>query len=173
MRTQKQIEVTQTAVTYTMHAEQDELFRLRRELAKHIATARSEIGVLTVERHRADASRIDQAIARASLRLEKAARTHIEIVSDLKAQLIKKTIERRLGKITSCRFQMMVDGIPYYEFSDLETGTRFEGIAYGTEANWLMFRLKADLEKAVRNGITRELVWVDEALASWTKVLAN
>jgi hypothetical protein len=179
MRTQKQIETNQmpqmpkAPMTYTANAKQDELFSLRRELASHIEKARSEIGILTVERHRAEASRIDQAIAKASLRLKWSVSHHIELVTCMKAELIRKTVERRLSKITECRFQMMVDGVPFYEFSDLETGTRFEGIAYGTQANWVMYQMKADLEKAVRHATNRELVWVDEALTAWSKILGN
>ena len=69
---------------------------------------------------------------------------------------IKKNIADRLSKVTACQFQMMVNGVPYYEFSDLETGMRFERLAYGTEANWIMYRYKADLEKELTLTTMRE-----------------
>jgi len=174
MNTQRQIETAPKRQSPKLVADHayDELLLARHELAWTIANAKTAISAVTVSRKRAEASGDQAALARAALESRRELLAAFDLVHSLKMALIKKAVDRRLSQVSHCEFQMMVDGVPYYHFSDHGTGTRFESIAYGTEANRVMYQLKADLARAVTLSTSRELDWVSETLDGWKKALA-
>ena len=150
-----------------MNTQKQEL-QIRHELVQSVSQARTELGALTVARHK---SAPGEAFSAVNAAFFASIKKHRDQVSAIREELIRSSIERRLSLIGPCQFQMMVDNVPYYSFWDHATGTRIANLAYGTEANRTMYQMKADLEKATRRRMARELEWADAAIESWTRML--
>ncbi len=94
---------------------------------------------------------------------------YMENIRLSKRTVVENLVIERTSQITAVQFQQLVDTIPFYGFRDLQTGLRYEQIAYGTECNRRRNQLLVSVATTAKNEANTSLAWVDQALRNWTK----